>query len=109
MLLGASPSDARAPDRHTHRRRPTKRGDVVAGSSRGGPVGLPWRRPKSFVERPCGAPSRKCLRALGGAQCWEVKVLADGRGRGKSSYEKPYTEAAEVSLSQHYHGQKVPR
>ena len=36
-------------------------------------------------------------------------MLADGRGRGKSSYEKPYTEAAEVSLSQHYHGQKVPR
>ena len=35
-------------------------------------------------------------------------MLADGRGRGKSSYEKPYTEAAEVSLSQHYHGQKVP-
>ena len=36
-------------------------------------------------------------------------MLADGRGRGKSSYEKPYTEAWEVSLSQHYHGQEVPR
>ena len=34
---------------------------------------------------------------LGGAQCWEVKVLADGRGRGRSGYETPYTEAWEVS------------
>ena len=41
---------------------------------------------------------------LGGAQCWEVKVLTDGRGRGKNGYEKPYTEAWEVSLSQHHHG-----
>ena len=46
---------------------------------------------------------------LGGAQCWEVKVLAEGRDKARSGYEKPYTEAWEVSLSQHYHGQKVPR
>ena len=46
---------------------------------------------------------------LESAQCWEVKVLADSRGRGRSGYETPYTEAWEVSLSQHYHGQEVPR
>ena len=46
---------------------------------------------------------------LGGAQCWEVKVLAEGRDKARSGYEKPYTEAWEVSLSQHYHGQEVPR
>ena len=32
-------------------------------------------------------------------------MLADGRGRGRSGYDTPYTEAWEVSLSQHYHGQ----
>ena len=34
---------------------------------------------------------------LGGAQCWEVKVLAEGRDKARSGYEKPYTEAWEVS------------
>ena len=35
-------------------------------------------------------------------------MLAEGRDKARSGYEKPYTEAWEVSLSQHYHGQKVP-
>ena len=33
---------------------------------------------------------------LGGAQCWEVKVLAEGRDKARSGYEKPYTEAWEA-------------
>jgi|EP01046_Picozoa_sp_COSAG06_P014989 hypothetical protein len=69
LPLGASPSGACAHGRHTDRRRPIKRGDVATGSSRGGPVGLrPWRHPKSFVERQCAAPSRKCVSTVQSAQ-----------------------------------------